>query len=80
MMLEEQHVLGAICDGSHSSNNIIRAGCITHLSVSKLAYTEVHPKCRSCRYAYREQSLYELQSCKPQSRSNEVLAHHRSYR
>ena len=53
MMLEDQHVLGAIGVGSDSMNNIIRMGCITHLSVSKLAYTEVHPKCRSCQYAYQ---------------------------
>ena len=54
MMLEDQHVLGAIGVGGDSMNNIIRVGCITHVSVSKLAYTEMHPTCnRSCQYAYQ---------------------------
>jgi hypothetical protein len=40
MMLEDQHVLGTIGVGGDSMNNVIRVGCIPHLSVSKLAYTE----------------------------------------
>ena len=40
MMLEDQHVLGAIGVGDDSMNNIICVGCIPHLSVNELAYTE----------------------------------------